>query len=213
MAILFKSLWIQALVGLMLMTGASAPAQAQSFDRTGAVILAYQRVGEDIYPATSISKEQFTENIQELLDGDYHIASLDEIVNAIKADEKLPDRTVAITFDGAYRSILDNAVPLLLSHNLPFTVFFSSDQADGNTPQYMDWNDVRRLNKYPGVTLGLHSAGYSRLTDSPPGEIRRQVNKALTRYRQELKGDPAFFAYPFGEYTKAYREIIATSEF
>jgi peptidoglycan/xylan/chitin deacetylase (PgdA/CDA1 family) len=209
----FKSLLIQSFAGLVLITGAPAHAQIQSFDRTSAVILAYQRVGENIYPATSISKEQFSENIQELLDGGYHIASLDDIVSAIKADEKLPDRTVAITFNGAYRSILDNAVPLLLSHNLPFTVFFSSDQADGNTPQYMDWNDIRRLNKYPGVTLGLHPASYSRLTDSPPGEIRRQVNKALTRYRQELRGNPAFFAYPFGEYTKTYREIIAASEF
>jgi hypothetical protein len=77
----------------------------------------------------------------------------------------------------------------------------------------MGWDDIKRLNKYNHVTLGLHPASYVRLTEKPADDIRRQVNNALARYRQVLKTEPKFFAYPFGEYTKEYRGIIASSGF
>lgn len=206
-----KTLALQALTGLALM--AALPAEAQSLDPSGAVIFAYQRVGEDLYPDDNISKEQFAENIHELIEGGYTILPLPRIVAALRDKARLPDRTVAITFDGAYRSALENAIPLLLDNNIPFTVFFSPDQADSNTPQYMGWSDIRRLRKNDIVTLGLHTAAYTRLNDQDTAEIRQQVNKATARFREMLKDSPAFFAYPFGEYSKAYRDVITASGF
>jgi hypothetical protein len=61
--------------------------------------------------------------------------------------------------------------------------------------------------------MGLHPASYTRLTGSPPEEIRRQINNALSRYRKEIGAEPAFFSYPFGEYTKTYRAIVSASGF
>lgn len=184
-----------------------------AYDRTAAVIFAYQRVGESLYPANSISKEQFANHIKELLEGGYNVMPLPSIIAALKANSPLPERTVAITFNGGYESALDNAIPLLLNNNLPFTVFFSPDQPDSKNPEYMGWDDIKRLKKYNQVTLGLHPASYTRLTENSPNDIRRQVNNALTRYRQILKTEPRFFAYPFGEYTKEFRDIVASSGF
>ena len=48
-----KTLSLQALTGLALL--AAFPAGAQSLDPSGAVIFAYQRVGEDLYPDDNIS--------------------------------------------------------------------------------------------------------------------------------------------------------------
>lgn len=191
----------------------AVPAAAQTYDRTEGVILAYQRVNEDLYPGSNISMDQFAEHVRELTEGGYHVAPLAQIVTALKSKEKLPDKTVAITFNGAYRSALNNAIPLLLENNLPFTVFFSPGQADSKTPQYMDWNDLKRLSRNNLVTLGIHPASYTRLTESPDSEIRRQINSAVARYREEFGREPEFFAYPFGEYTKAYRDIVAQSGF
>ncbi|MGZ9096799.1 MAG: polysaccharide deacetylase family protein [Micavibrio sp.] len=213
-----KNLLIQ-LLALMIMA-ASGPIHAQgiapetaAYDRTAAVIFAYQRIGEDLHPANNLSTEQFKNHITELIEGEYHVAPLSKIVEAFQSGTKLPEKTVAITFNGAYQSALENAIPVLLANNLPFTVFFSPDQADGKTPEYMGWDDIKRLSRSSQVTLGLHPASYMRLTESPEEEIRRQVNKALNRYREELKSEPEFFAYPFGEYTKNFRDIIAASGF
>lgn len=197
----------------LVLIACAVPAAAQTYDRTEAVILAYQRVGEDIYPGTNISADQFAEHVQELIEGGYHVAPLKEIVTALQAKAKLPDKTVAITFNGAYRSALDKAIPMLLENNLPFTVFFSPGQAGGTAPQYMSWEDLKRLSRHSQVTLGLHPASYTRLTESSDAEIHRQINNAIASYRKELGRDPQFFAYPFGEYTKQYRNIVSQSGF
>lgn len=206
-----KLIWIQVVAALCLT--AAAPARAYDFDRGAAVILAYQRVGEDLYPGNNIAKDQFAMNIEALLTGGYHIAPLAEIVAALKTGAALPNRTVAITFNGGYRSALENAFPLLLENNIPFTVFFAPDQATSDNPQYMSWDDLRRLSRDSRVTIGLHPASYTRLTEQTDTEIKRQVNNAIAAARKELRIEPEFFAYPFGEYTKAFRDIAAASGF
>ncbi|MDB5490638.1 MAG: polysaccharide deacetylase family protein [Micavibrio sp.] len=205
---------INLLIAALVFMAMATPAGAQNIhDRGAAVIFDYQRVDEDLSPATNTTLEQFTAHLDELTDGAYYLATLDEITGALARADKLPDRTVAITFDGAYKSAMQNAIPLLLAKNIPFTVFFSPDQADANTPDYMNWDDIKKLARNPRVTLGLHTADYTRLADAGPEEMRRQINTALARYREVLKAEPAYFAYPFGEYNKAYRTMIAESGF
>lgn len=193
-------------------TSSNLPVMAD-YDRSSAVIFSYQRVGEDLYPANNLSVEQFSQQLQEMVEGDYNIAALPDIVASLQQGTALPDKTVALTFSGAYQSALKNAMPLLLERNIPFTVFFSPDQADGRNPEYIGWSDLKKLRRSQLVTLGLHPSSYAHLTAQPIGEIRRQVNNALTRYRQEFKAEPHYFAYPFGEYTKAFRNLIEESGF
>lgn len=209
---------INPLIAALVVMTLAAPVLADntstnSHDRTTAVIFDYQRVGEDLSPATNTTIEQFTAHIEELTNGNYHIARLDEITSALTRTDKLPPLTVAITFDGAYKSALQNAIPALLEKNIPFAVFFSPDQADANTPDYMNWDDIKKLARDPYVTIGLHTADYMRLADAKPEEMRGQINKAMARYREMLKTDPVYFAYPFGEFTKQYRSLIAASGF
>ena len=201
------------IAALVVMTAATPVLADNAHDRTTAVIFDYQRIGEDLSPATNTTIEQFTAHIEELTNGNYHIASLDEITGALIGTDKLPLLTVAITFDGAYKSALQNAIPALLEKNIPFAVFFSPDQADANTPDYMNWDDIKKLARHPNVTIGLHTADYTRLADDKPEEMRRQINKAMALYREMLKTDPAYFAYPFGEYSKPYRAIVGASGF
>ncbi len=195
------------------LAGFSAPVSAQRAEQNGAVIFAYQRVGEALYPANNISTGQFADNVRELIEGGYAVRPLPEIIAALRDGTPLPDRTVAITFDGAYRSAYDNAMPVLLANNLPFTVFFAPDQMAEDNPQYIGWGELKRLEKKEQVTLGLHAATYTHLAGASEMEIRRQVNNALAAFRKELKQNPTLFAYPFGEYTRAYRDIIAASGF
>ncbi len=182
-------------------------------DKNAAVIFAYHRIGEDQYPETNLRREQFAAHIKELTSGDYNVLPLPQIIKALKNAEKLPPNTVAITFDGGHNSIINAALPLLEKSDLPFTVFISTDHIDRHTPHYMDWNDIRRLDKIKGVTIGLHPASYIRLNGEPEAEITRQINTARARYREELGKEPQFFAYPFGEYSEQYRSIIEKQGF
>lgn len=191
----------------------AASVKQSSPDPASAVIFTYHRVNEDLYPDNSIRTEQFAEHIQELIDGHYNIVPLQTITDALNAGKRLPDRTVAITFNGAYKSAYEHAMPILLKRNIPFTVFLPTAQIDAKMPVYMSWDDVKKLRRNNGVSFGLHPASYTRLSGLDDAEIRRQINNTVVRYRAVFKRDPQFFAYPFGEYTKEYRDIVASSGF
>ena len=188
-----------------------APARAASgvteYDDKAAVIFAYFAVGNDENPSGSVTQEQFAAQIDELATGGYTVKPLQDIVDAFAAGKSLPDRTVAITFDGADKSVLQTALPLLEQNNLPFTVFIPAGKIGSGT--YMDWDDLRKLKRNPLVGFGLHPAGYGRLADNNSDEIKRQINNSVAAIRKELDIDVALFAYPFGEYDAAYEKIVA----
>lgn len=198
---------------LLAAAGAGNPASAASVlpeDKYSAVVLVYHRIGEDAYPDSGLRTAQFMEHLEEIVGADYTVLSLGEIIDAMKNHRELPPRALAITFEGAYRSILDTAVPALLDREIPFTVFYSSGQVGSG--EVMTWQDLKKLDQQ-GVTLGVLPASYSRLAREPAEEIRRQVNKALVRHRDQFGRTPEFFAYPFGEYSLAYKNIVMDSGF
>jgi peptidoglycan/xylan/chitin deacetylase (PgdA/CDA1 family) len=198
----------------LLFTGAEAQAAAAiPQDERAAVIFSYHRVGEDEYPASNIRREQFEAHVRELTDGDYNVMALPAVIAALQKGEKLPPRTVVLTFDGGHKSIMEYAAPLLLKNNIPFTIFIPTGNMDRAAAQYMSWDDVRKLARNDLVTVGLHPASYERLGGESATEILRQINSARAAYRDKLGRDAQFFAYPFGEYSKAYRDLVAKQGF
>lgn len=199
-----------ALIGGMRVASAMVPLPE---DKSSAVILAYHMIGEDAFPDTSLRAEQFQAHLDELLANNYTVLPLQKIVEAIKANTSLPPRSIAITFEGGYKSAMQDAMPALIKANIPFTVFFASDYADARTAQYLNWNDLRSLQKSGLVDFGLLPANYERLANAPREEILSQLNKARTRAQKELGLRPQLFSYPFGEYSAAYRDIIEDQGF
>lgn len=182
-------------------------------DSTAAVILAYLRIGEDSFPDTNLRTEQFAEHVNELTDGSYNIISLPELISAYKTSTALPQNTIVLTFEGGYKSALKNAIPLLLEKDIPFTVFFAADQAGSKSPHYMSWKDLKALQGNELVSFGLLPAAYTRLSGQGRNEILHEINRAKTQYRQNLKGRPIFFSYPFGEYDDVYVDIVQSQGF
>lgn len=65
----------------------------------------------------------------------YRVVSLIEVVERIEHGRPLPDSSACITFDDAFRSVLDFAFPILRELEFPFTVFAVSQLLnEGGTP-------------------------------------------------------------------------------
>ena len=62
----------------------------------------YHRFGEQGFPSTNTTIEQFEAHLDELTSGAYTVLPLIDITRAILAGESLPDRSVAITIDDAF---------------------------------------------------------------------------------------------------------------
>lgn len=182
-------------------------------DKHSAVILAYLMVGEDRSPEQNIRLSQFEEQMRELSEADYNVISLKEAITHFKTEKELPPRSIIITFDGAHKSVLDKAVPILQSHGFPFTIFVSADRASQKNNNYMSWSDIKYLARSNDVTIGMHTASYRHLAHESREDILRDLNRGKALFRENLSKEPEFFAYPFGEYSPAFKDLIIEQKF
>ena len=190
-------------VAVTLAAGGGAAIAADS-----AVILQYHRFGEDAYPSTSVTIEQFEAHIEHLSTGGYTVLPVPEILAALDAGRSLPDRTIGITVDDATRSTFEEAWPRFENAGFPFTVFVSTDPVDLGHASIMSWDELRQLVE-AGVTIGNHGAAHGRMWQNDDTANREDLEKARRRIQEELGLDAALFAYPYGEWNGALRTLVA----
>ena len=203
------------LLGLGLTLGASAVRAADS-----AVILMYHHVDHGTPSSTSVTPERFAEHLDYLEREGFAVLPLRRVLEALRAGDGLPDKTVALTFDDGYISVLEQAAPLLKEKGWPFTVFVSTDYVDRGYGNYLSWDQLRMLTDQ-GATIGNHSRTHAHLVRRERGEsaqawrerIRGEIVDAAERLSDEV-GDGAIpaFAYPYGEYDAGVKEIVAELE-
>lgn len=205
--------WIPILVCLWLVIAPLSSAANPSSTDNGAVILMYHRFGESLYPATSVGLEQFEQHLAVLEEGPYSVLPLPEIIAALRTGDPLPDRAVAITIDDAFLSFYREAWPRLTAADMPFTIFVATGPLNGELPDYMTWEQLRQVLAYEGATLGAHSVDHGHMLEQTEGHNRAEILDAQRQFRETLGIVPTLFAYPFGEYNLALRDLVAELEF
>lgn len=190
--------------GALAWAAGAAPAAAQALDPVDvdaprAVVVMYHRIGEAKYPSTNIRIEQLEAHIKELTSGKYNVVPLPEVVAALRAKRKLPDRTVAITIDDAFTSVYREAWPRLRAAKLPFTLFLATGQiAREPGGEYMTWDQVREMVK-AGVTIGHHSVSHAHLPEQSAARVAEEFDRATAELEKQLGQRLTLQAYPYGE--------------
>ena len=171
----------------------------------GLVILQYHHVDPTTPAITSVSPETFRKHMDLLQQEQMTVIDLEEAMLSLLAGETLPERAVAITFDDAYRSIYDNAWPLLKKRDWPFTVFTATDAIDGNYADMMTWEQLREIQS-AGALIANHTRSHAYLLEKPEDMSdedwwEKEISQAEARIKEETGRSPRVFAYPYGEYT------------
>lgn len=212
--------------GLLLALAAAGPsgvvvAATTAEDVGSAVVLMYHRVGEASAPSTNVTVEQFKAHLAYLDRNDFHVLSLDEVIDARANGRKLPARSVAITFDDGYRSVGVTAHPLLAERGWPYTVFVNTGPVDAGLRGHMDWSMMRTM-AAEGARFANHSETHAPLFVRQSGEsvaqwqtrIRGDLDHAQQRLVDELGAavhqSPPLLAYPYGEYDPALLSLAET---
>jgi peptidoglycan/xylan/chitin deacetylase (PgdA/CDA1 family) len=199
-----------AILVIMLTANALMPgdARAQAGAAETAVVLVYQRFGEDNNPSNSVKLSEFEAHIAELTNGKYNVVPLPEILAAMEKGEKLSNRSVAITIDDSFRSVYEEAWPRLRKAGLPFTIFVPTDPSDLGRPAYMTWDEIREL-RDAGVTIGAHTSSHMLVSESTTEELRADIERSLASFQRELGGRPTIFSWPRGEMSAAAGGMLA----
>ncbi|MEX1197284.1 MAG: polysaccharide deacetylase family protein [Pseudohongiellaceae bacterium] len=185
-----------------------------------AVITIYHHVDDSTPPSTSLSPEQFREQMHHLRDNDFTVWPLDRLLQAIEDQSPIPDRTVAITFDDGYISIHETALPMLQELDFPFALFLSTGPIDDNQRGYMNWDQIRELSD-AGVMIANHMVSHPHMIDNRAGEsdrerverMREELLHAEQRIEEETGQSHRVLAYPYGEYDPDILQMIEEEDF
>ena len=197
---------------------AEIKSQQQIQEVDSAVIFMYHRFGNDRYPSTNITLEQFEKHLEYIEKNNFNVWPLSKIIRYIKDGKKLPSKTVALTIDDAYISTYTEAYPRLKKKNFPFTVFISTNAVESSSKNYMHWGEMREMSK-SGAEFANHSLTHAYLLPSN-SETKEEWEK---RIKNEIEGaqkilqnklgesineNPKLFSYPFGEYDENVMKVL-----
>lgn len=176
-------------------------------DLSSASVYAYFDIS-DSNEDSSLSFAQFSQQIEEIGDGNYTVLSIDDMLGKEEQGTELPPNTVVITFDDPDADTYAKAIPYLVEKKIPFTIFISPGNTDAG-----EWDNLKSLNASNLVTIGLTSFSYGHLGAWSEQRITEDLNKAKSAYRDNMNAEPLYFAYPFGNYSSGFVNAIQKSGF
>ena len=168
-------------------------------------VLIYHAVGTrvkyDYQGIFSIAPELFERHMANL--AGYRNASVVGFCNGQTYNDKLE---VAVTFDDGYKDNLYKAAPILLKHNIPFTVFVTSSFIQNNSLEFLNSRELRELSSYSGVTIGSHGATHTPLIKCNNNELRKEMQDSKY-YLEDLIGKKVnIISYPYGLVNRRVRD-------
>ncbi len=207
----FWLLWAASFIGLFAFPAATATAAPPSV-----TILMYHHVSETTPPVTSVSPDQLREHLAYLRDNHFNVIGLQQALAGVKGETELPEKAVVITFDDAYQNIFTAGRPILNEFDMPWTLFVTTDPIGETAGQYMNWDQLRTLHQ-EGVLIANHSSDHAHMPRRGQDESEQQwlarMRKNILHAQQQLEDRVGItnklFAYPYGEYDNALKELVA----
>lgn len=119
----------------------------------------------------------------------YQVMPLGEMAAQLAADEPLPPKAVAITFDDGFASNCELGFPVLKELGLPATIFLATGFLDGTAPLWFQQVDlaVKAGAPLPGASLGETLAAWKKL----PNAVMRERVEALVASAPQPLSQPA----------------------
>lgn len=160
----------------------------------------------------STAPEEFRRQMGMLADSGWRTLTMHEML-AGHAAGAWPRRSLVITFDDGYRSVLDHAVPVMADRGFQAVVFIVSGSV-GAVPRWhgqpaalrdvplLGWSEIRRVLD-AGCSIGAHSCTHPRLPALGPAAIEDEVSRPKREIEDRCGVSVEAFAYPYGARTPA----------
>jgi peptidoglycan/xylan/chitin deacetylase (PgdA/CDA1 family) len=185
------------------------------------LVLCYHAVSERWPAPLSVTPEAFERQLRLLSRRGFQGETFDRAVSHTS-----DARTVAVTFDDAYRSVLELARPILDDVGFPATVFVPTDYP-GRPGQPMAWDGIDKWLGGPherelrpmsweqlgvladaGWEIGSHTCSHPRLSSLTDEGLARELVESRSMLAERLGRPCGTLAYPYGDHDE--RVVEAT---
>jgi peptidoglycan/xylan/chitin deacetylase (PgdA/CDA1 family) len=185
-------------------------------------ILMYHSIKPEADPRNdlTVTTSAFRAQLDFLRRRHFQTVTLAHVAQAVRGEARLPQRSVVITFDDAYASLLTHAKPLLEASGFTATVFAVS-QALGRHNFWDEGKDLPRedcmrasdLSELQGLgwEIGSHGATHCGLVGLTSDGLRREVADSRRVLEEAIGGPVQVFSYPFGAWDAVAHNAVAES--
>ncbi len=146
----------------------------------------------------------FERQMKFLHDNNYKVIGLADFVERIKKGEKIPHKTVAITFDDGLKNNFLYAYPVLKKYNFPAIMFVPSGAV--GKEGYMNWDDIRAMRKN-NISIGSHTVTQSWLPSLNEKGIREELAGSKNAIERATGKPVKILSYPVGAFDERVKKI------
>lgn len=176
------------------------------------MILCHHGVSESWPTEFAIDPGRLEDQLRFLLRRGYRPLPLGEAL-----ERPPPGRVLAVTFDDAYRSVLEWGLPVLERLGVPATVFVPTAYVGSGEPmawaemsrwlgtpfeselECMSWDELRRL-RDAGWEIGSHTHTHPDLVSLGEGELGAELRRSREECEREIQRPCRSLAYPFSSF-------------
>lgn len=176
---------------------------------------------DSVYDAENlfVSIDAFQHQMEYLKCSGYQILSEDDYLEWLNG-KPLDGKSVLLTFDDGYSSILRNAAPILARLGMPGICYVCPGILGGRST-WMDqasWHelmDVAELSETvdAGITLGVHGHDHMSMDSLSFTELRKHTSDARALLKERVGIQAKTLAYPYGLHKPSSRQAVSSAGF
>ena len=176
------------------------------------LVLCYHAVSPDWDSTLAVTPQRLRRQLASLVRQGYRGATFAQIARG-EADGK----TVAVTFDDGFRSVLEHGLPVLADLGLPATIFVPTDFVGRSGPmswsgidhwvggaheeelECLSWDELRKLSK-AGWEVGSHTRSHPHLPGLNDTALADELSGSREICERQIGDARVTLAYPYGDY-------------
>lgn len=147
-----------------------------------------------------IEEEKFEAQMKYLRDNGYTSLFFSEL------DKPLPQKSVIVSFDDGFRSVYENAAPIMQKYGIKGNIYLPTAYI-GQGEKFMDWDMVRDLQD-KGFEMQAHTHNHVDIRTLSAEDMQREVETSSEYFSRELGEVPCAICLPFGAYDRRSVKLL-----
>ena len=147
----------------------------------------------------------------------YRSLSLIKAGEILNNGEHFPDKSFVITFDDGYKSVYEEAFPVLKSCDMTATIFITTGERTlgkfgERLPSLqgrpmLSWGEIKEMG-HEGIDFGAHTLTHPDLTDLNFERVKAEIHNSKSVLEDAINTAVSCFAHPYGRTTPQIQEFI-----
>jgi peptidoglycan/xylan/chitin deacetylase (PgdA/CDA1 family) len=172
---------------------------------------------EDGSSTISFPPRLFRHGMARLHERGFRTLPLLDVVGDLRRRQPLPSQSLVITFDDGYRSVYEEAFPVLQEHRMSATIFLAVGKPgparfpwqrlpslEGRS--MLSWAEIREMHRW-GIAMGAHTLTHQDLTRLPVQRAEAEMRDSKATIEDALGAPVECFAYPHGRHDAPSRAL------